>query len=275
MRPFVATLVALTLGLAACGGDDDGHQDKRASTPPQTPAQPSLPQQHGPNGHLTNDEYRAIIRQYRSFNGVLSKLNGASPSRHTRREIEALCAAVEKPATVLVALVAQDCRNAAASADNVNELERTSQKCQDGPKAKAPACAARAYSAFAAGVRKTLTNALRINEELSSRGIGGVCQRSIGISPTAIAELRTEIQAASAAAGALRAGDGDTFNSAVALLQQALLAQSNAGDPLPGIIHSCPHRAAKAAPKPKSKKTPPHRAPPKPRLRQPGDNINI
>lgn len=269
-------LVALALCVGGCGGGK--HAAKApASGPQQQQAPGAAGRTTGPHGHLSDQEYRAIVREYRRFDALRSQLSGANPGSRALRAVAAVCVAVARPPTVLVGLVSQDCRNAVRYRDNTGDLERASQKCQRGPRAKVPDCAARAYVAFAAGVRKTLATARAINAELAKRGIGGVCQTSIGISPAAIARLMTEAEAADNAASALRAGDGSAFDAATQLLQQALLAESDQGDPLPGIVHACPHATApKPAPKQSApKKANPRHVPPKPRLRQPGEGINI
>ena len=235
MGRFLATLL-LTLALAGCFGTGN---DKQKPARTQTESRSSDPANE-PYGRLSAAEYRAIVREYRE----LQPLQGGSADPQKLRDGRAACARLSEPTTELVVRVRADCNNALTFFAALTDLEQASSDCTQASQRDRLVCARNRYLAMAKAIRKTATDAERINQELRNRGITGLCARSIGITESQLADYRRAAVAARAGATAIAVGDTASFDQATRALSDALAAD-NSGDPLQGIERGC----SKAKPK--------------------------
>jgi len=232
---FSAVLL-LALALAGCFGNDD----KQAPAPTKTESRSSDPANE-PYGRLSAAEYRAIVREYRE----LEPLQNGSADPQLLRDGREACDRLRQPTTELVVRVRADCNNALTFFAALSDLEAASSECTQDTQKDRLTCARDRYLEMAKAIRNTASDAERINQELRSRGITGLCARSIGITDSQLASYRRAAVAARAGAAAIAVGDSASFDQATRALSDALTSGSS-DDPLRGIEQGC----QKAQPKP-------------------------
>src|SRR6478609_5006349 len=105
-------LVVLLAGCAGASGSGNGGSTSSLSQPPQggqgqgqTPSQPSDPPASAPEGRLSAAEYVSIKREYT----LLSPLRSPKDIKTAINRARPACQAVERPNTLLIHLVAEDC----------------------------------------------------------------------------------------------------------------------------------------------------------------------
>jgi len=209
-----------------------------------------------PLGHLSRAEYAAIVKEY----ARLKPLQSASAAQGAIRRAVGACSARGNPDTRLMTLVRKDCVNALGFFAALAAVE------------SAPDDAAR-YETLSLRIHDTILNAQLINSELRRRRIGGLCARSIGITPAQLGAMGVVATAAGDAGAAAAAGDSAGFLLAQHRLTDAL-ANEPGGDPLAGIRRGCRMSAARRAPAPRTRgtKPQPHRHQ-RPRIPSPHDQI--
>lgn len=233
-------LVLLALALAGCFGDDE---QKGQPAPTQTESRSSDPANE-PYGRLSAAEYRAIVREYRE----LEPLQGGTDDPESLRKGREACGRLREPTTELVVRVRADCNNALAFFAALSDLEQASSECVQDSQEDRLNCARDRYLAMAKAIRNTASDAKKINDELSHRGIRGLCARSIGITESQLASYRRAAVAARAGAAAIAVGDSASFDQAARALSDALTSGSS-DDPLTGIERGCQQAQPKPLPR--------------------------
>jgi hypothetical protein len=245
IAPMRARLVA-AVAIAALAGC--GHGGHHAPSRPARDAEPF--------GHLSRAEYAAIVKEY----ARLKPLQSATDVQGAIRRSLGACGAGVNPNTRLMTLVRKDCVNALGFFAALAAVESAPDRA--GP-----------YEALSLRIHDTIVNAQLINSELRRRRIGGLCARSIGITPAQIRAMGVAATAAGDAGAAAAAGDTAAFLLAQHRLTDAL-ANEPGGDPLTGIRHGCRTSAARRATAPRTPraKPKPHRHQ-RPRVPSPHDQI--
>lgn len=234
----VSLLVLFALVLAGCANASEDRP------PPATTESRSSDPANEPYGRLSPAEYRAIVREYRELQPLQ---NGQDDAQDLARARD-VCAAMRNPSTELVARVRADCDNAIGFFEALRDIEQAGSDCAQDSQRDRLTCARDRYLAMARAIRRTASDAERINQELRHRGITGLCARSIGITESQLTSYRRAELAARAGATAIATGDSASFDQATRALSDAL-GSDTSGDPLAGIERGCQRANPKPLPR--------------------------
>ena len=273
-------LSVLALVAGSCGDSAEETAQPSAPPPPLGPStqpragtqpniQPGQPAAE-PQGRLSDEEYRSIVREYRMLNPLSSAVDVQAAIARAR------VACVWEPRTNLMNYVRDDCEQALAFYNSLDELQQVQSRCPGSGDDYQRECISNTYLKFAIMTGNSITKALKINEELERRKIGGVCALSVGIRPEQIEFMSNLSKAARGVATNLNAGLGEEAIRSQDELDRVLNDGDHAPDPLTGILRNCKHGTPqRTAPKPKPKPQPKPKSPSRPLPSEPdGDGIN-